>query len=228
MCIISRKTTVFTYPLTVGCFSWSITLSPIRHPGVSDLAVMWWASTSSKIAARSSFVLFNLSLDKLFERYLPFRGAKLLSVNTLKTINFPSFESFSFNKLDDISYTNKARTSFVRKSTPLPVVNHSWGAQRLTFRETNQTFCQQVSDGQNNSTRLVTIGCWSLMRRTVAGIFNLAEQREIGSRLIKKVGIGTWRRSQEWRQLHYCLTLLEQNNECKQKQNKGGSRPIVR
>lgn len=89
------------------CVSCSVILLPTKQPGVSDFSETWWSSTSSSIAARSAFVLFNLSLDKLFDLYLPFIGAKLLSVNALKLFNFVSLGYLSLIILDDISYLFK-------------------------------------------------------------------------------------------------------------------------
>lgn len=103
------KHTRVTYPFIVFCDPWILFCT--RHPGVSDFSETWFVSTSSRIAALSAFVLFNLSLDKLLLLYRPLIGAKLLSENALKPFNFPSFWYFSLIILDDISQTNYRTTA---------------------------------------------------------------------------------------------------------------------
>lgn len=104
VCSVCKKMREKTYPFILVCDSCSIILFCTKHPGVSECSAMWWASTSSRIAALSAFDWFNLSLDKLFDLYLPFIGAKLLSVNALKPFNFVSFRHFSLIILVDISH----------------------------------------------------------------------------------------------------------------------------
>lgn len=111
-----------------------------RHPGVSDFSETWFVSTSSRIAALSAFVLFNLSLDKLLLLYRPLIGAKLLSENALKPFNFPSFWYFSFIMLDDISQTIGQQLSIS-------------AARLLTLGRRNETFCQPPTNADKTMQR---------------------------------------------------------------------------